>query len=431
VPLPPLTGDPGKDLPPLTGDPTKDLGSAPPPAVPPTPPVSREDLVTRALRSGAPGYIGAPAAVFLTPGGAQAAKETARVTLPIAAGAATGGLSLPLQALAQMATTGGMQAAGLEEKNPANVVASGALPFGMAGLGRVVRGLGRTATRMLPGRFLGAQQATQAGAEEVAKGLEPQANVGALFKGAKAVAAEAVPTPKLQAMLDDLDIDVGKNPTSPGLKAARELMDTARGYVKDGEASLGDLMKLRIDTGQSAAKSPQVAALNKAILGDLEQAGAVGGPGAQLAQQALVAARSARGAEMLREMIAKSSKGRSALTGEQPLLNMSHLSREVEQNKDKLIQMVGPQGVAKIEEFLANNRALPPTHAYTAANGLVSYLGFTGGGIPAMASWELLKNAYAVGKNPMEMNRAMIMLGEGARAYGAGGLAKDAVEAKK
>ncbi len=401
-----------------------------PATAPATAPVSREDLVTRALRSGAPPYIGAPMAVLLTPGGAQAAKETARTTLPIAAGMLTGGASIPLQAAVQLGTEGAMQATGLAEKSPGQLIASGALPFGMAGIGRALRGLSRTATRLIPSVFTGKQQEAQKGAEVVAKGLEGSGNTGALFKGARAQAAEPIPAPQLRAMIDDLEITLPPSPTSSGLKAAREILENAKESLKGDTIPLGDLMRLRLDSGRSIGKAPEVAALNKAVLGDLEQAGAVGGPGAQLAQQALISARKDRGAEMLREMVANASRGRSALTGEQPLLSMSQLSRDVEKNREKLTQLLGPDGMAKIEEFVVRNRALPPTHAYTAANGLVSYVGFAGGGLPAMASWELLKNAYAVGKNPAELNRALIILGEGMRA-GIAGTARQAVESRR
>ena len=377
------------------------------------------------------------AAGIKTPAQAASRANTyANIPIPLATGLVTGGASVPAQALAQMATTAAMQDGGLEPKSAGSVALSGALPFVGSGLGRLARGVGRMATRLLPGRFAGAQQTAQDAGQGVVESLKPAEVTGDLFKGARAAGTEKVSAANLRAMLDDLDQSIPAAPASGGLKAARELIENARGAIQGDAIPLGELMKLRLDVGRSIAKAPEVGAIYKAILGDLEQAGG-SGPGAKLALSALEAARKERGSALMKDLIEKASRGRSALTGEMPLLNISQLSREVQKHQEELAKFVGPQGVAQIEEFLVKNRALPPVHAYTAANSLVNVLGGIGGvigfgpmGVLGLGVNELVKDAFAVGKNPAELNRFMIMLGAGLH-HGAAGLSRDAAAAKR
>lgn len=403
--------------------------AGPPPSAAPAPsaPPSREDIVTRALRGAGP--LAAPLAVMFTPGGGQAVKETAQTTIPVAAGALTGGASIPAQALLQTGVEALMQGAGIAPRSNAQLVASGALPVGLPLLGRLARGIPRSITRLIPSRFRGAQQAAQEAGEQVAAKLEPEVVTGEAFKGVRAAGAERIPAAKLQAMLDDLEESIPKDPTSPGLKTARELMDQARASISGGQASLGDLMKLRLDVGRSLKRGPEVAALYKGILGDLEQAGASGGPGAALAMKALEAGRHEHGAQLFRDLVEKASGRRSNLTGDLPLLDMAQLAKLVQTNKDTLVKQLGPEGVGQIEQFLVRFRALPPVDAYNFANkmalGGAGAAGFFGGGglLPALGTaglYELLNNAKAVGRNPAELNRFLIMLGEGTRG-GLGG----------
>jgi hypothetical protein len=349
-------------------------------------------------------------------------------------GALTAGAGLVPAALSQMGATAAMQEGGIEPRRPlgpidVNVAAAGASPFIGAGLGRLARGLGRGITRMVPSQFTAAQRAAQSEAGELVEELKPKVGAGGLFTQARSAGEQQVPAGQLTTMLDDLDRSIPATPTSGGLKTAREFIDAARGSIKEGNISLCDLLRLRLDVGRSIGKGPEVAALYKAVLGDLNAAGMAQGAGAKLAVDALEAARKERGAALMADIVEKATKGRSALTGELPLLSMSTLGREVQNAKPELLKFVGPEGVAQIEDFLVRNRALPPTHAYTAWNGLVSgVLGgalgpATGGG--SVLGWELLKDAYAVGPNPAELNQFLITLGAGLP-----GLARQAVGAK-
>lgn len=369
---------------------------------------------------------------------ARRAATYANIPIPMAVAALTGGASLPAQSIIQMGTTAAMQEGGLEPKSTGQVVASGAMPFLAAGLGRLARGVGRGITRLIPSRFAAAQRGAQEAGEQVAQKMEPEIVTGEAFKGVRAAGAERIPATRLQAMLDDLEASIPKNPTSPGLKTARELMDQARESISGGQVDLGDLMRLRLDAGRSLKRAPEVAALYKGILGDLEQAGAAGGPGATLAMKALEAGRREHGTQLFRDLIEKASTRRSNLTGDLPLLDMAQLAKGVQHNKDQLIKQLGPDGVAQIEQFLVRFRALPPVDAYNFANkmalGGFGVAGFFGGGpvgaLGAAGLYELLNNAKAVGRNPAELNRFLIMLGEGTRA-GAGGMAQDAMKAKR
>jgi len=368
---------------------------------------------------------------------ASRANTYANIPIPMAVGALTGGASLPANALTQMATTAAMQEGGLEPKSPGQVVASGALPFGLAGIGRLVRGMGRGLTRAMPGRFRAAQDEAQEAAGKVTEGLKPAAATGELFKGARAAGPERIPATQLTAMLDDLDATIPATPTSGGLKTAREFMDTARASIQGDSIPLGELLRLRLDLGQSIGKGPQVAAIYKAVLGDLSQAGATGGPGADLAMRALEAARKERGSALMGELVEKASRGRSALTGDLPLLNVSQLSKEVQTHQDEILKLVGPKGMEQIEQFLVKYRSLPPVHAYTAWNSLMAGMGaglglggFGAAGLAGVAAHELVKDAFAVGRNPQALNQFLIMMGEGTRA-GLGPIAEAAVSRKK
>lgn len=385
---------------------------------------------------------------------ARRAETYANIPIPMAVGALTGGASVPAQiasrgipaiangligqGIIQAGTTAAMQEGGLEPKSPGAVAVSGSLPFGMGILGRLARGTPRSATRLIPGQFRGAQQAAQEGAEGVAQSVGPTSVAGDLHKAARQAGTEKVPAVALKTMLDDLDQTIPQDPTSPALKTAREFMSAAKGVIKGDHIDLGDLMRLRIDMGQSVGRSPQVAALYKAVLGDLEQAVGAGGPGANLAMKALEMGRREHGADLWRDLVAQASKRRSNLTGDLPLLDMAQLNKLVQNNKEDLIKRLGPAGYGQIEEFLVKNRALPPVDAYNFANkmalGGAGAAGFFGGGIlPAIGTaglYELLNNAKAVGQNPAELNRFLIMLGAGTQA-GLTGAARGAVESKR
>ena len=366
---------------------------------------------------------------------ARLANTYANIPIPVAAGMLTGGMSLPAQALAQATTTAAMQGGGLEPKSLPNVAFSAAAPFAGEAISRLIRGLGRTATRVIPGLFQRAQAKAQGELGKVAGGLATEES-GPLFKGARAVGDQRVGAGQLTAMLDDLDQSIPKDPISPGLKAAREFMERGRELTQGGEISLGDLMRFRQDLGPMTRQAPQIGAIYKATLGDLE-AGSTAG--SRLAVEALSAARKTHGSALFSDLVEKATEVRSVAGADAPALNVAKLAKGVHANREDLVKFLGPQGVGQIEQFLAQYRSLPPTHAWTAVNKAIATgaggLGFLGGGLPAVAAAglpELLTNMYQVGGNPAFLRASRLApLLAGARAAGAGGLARDAVESRR
>lgn len=328
-----------------------------------------------------------------------------------------------------------------EKVDPLQVGIAAALPGILPGLARLARAVPRALTRLVPGRLEAAQAQAGQAAKGVVQEIRPPAGAtGDLFKQARGAEIERIPVQRLTTMLDDLERTIPKDPTSQGLKTTRDFIDAARGITAGGQdAALGDLMRLRLDIGRSLGKGgPEAKAIYGALIGDLEQAGAAGGPGATLAMKALELGRRDQGARLLGSLVQKASQGRSALTGGQPLLNVSQLAKHIENNRDKLLSQIGPQGMAQVEQFLVKFRGLPPAQAYTVWNSVPAMmaggLGFGVGGAPGAIAgglgWELVKDAYAVGRNPEALNQFMILLGEGTRASLAD-TAREAVKSKR
>src|SRR5206468_3792721 len=146
----------------------------------------------------------------------------------------------------------------------------------------------RTLTRVMPGRFRAAHQEALGAADELGQGLRPEVDPGQLFEAARAAGAEAVPATKTTAILADLEKSVSKGPVNAKLKLVREYMDKVGGEIRNGEMSLQDLMARRRDLAMSLGAAPEVKAIYKGLISDLEGA-AAGGPGAAMAQEALTA----------------------------------------------------------------------------------------------------------------------------------------------
>lgn len=338
---------------------------------------------------------------------------------PLLAGVLTGGASLPVQAATQMGTTSLMQNAGMEPKKPigqtgldTSVLISGALPYAAAGMGRLARGLGRTATRLLPGRFDAAQQAAQGAAGDVVESLRPETAAGNLFKGARAAGAEVIPAGNIQRTIADIGDSIGENPKNPGLQLVKAYADDLAQATANGTVDLKKLMQMRLDLGRSLGKAPELKGLYGAILSDLEGAAAAGGPGANMATSALQAFKADMGANTFARMVESATK--DSVAGGRAL-NIARLRDAVAKHSDELTRLLGPEKLSLITNFVDKYRALPPAMAYTAANILVNGLGgvagaVAGGPLGALGSavgLETLKNAALVGKNPPGLNAAL------------------------
>lgn len=360
----------------------------------------------------------------------EAAKAGVRTGAPVAAAALTGGMALPAIAGGQLVTEAMMQATGVSDPSRWRLLASALLPFLPAAVVRGARGLGRTATRVAPGLFRRAQEGAQVAAGQVAKSVGPAQEAGALFKSARAAGDEIIPAAKLQAMIDDLDQAIPADPVSPGLKTAREFMDAGRKMIRGGGITLRDLMRFRQDLGPMTRQIPQVQALYKATLSDLEAGGSAG---SRLAVQALESARKTHGASLFTDLVEKATDVRSISGADVPALNVAKLAKAVQTHKDDLLKFLGPRGFGQIEQFLITYRSLPPTHAWTAVNRAIGTiaggLGFFGGagapGLAAAAVPELATNIYAVGANPAWVNRTV------PAAVSLGNLAQEALRQRR
>ena len=347
---------------------------------------------------------------------ASRAGAYANVPIQMLGAMLTKGQSLPVQSLAGMGTTGAMQAGGLEPKSPAGVAASGAIPFAGELGSRVLRGLGRTATRVVPGLFQKAQGAAQEELGKVTAGLAKE-EAGPLYKTVRMAGDVKLPAPALQAMLDDVDQDLFAKPIGTANKLTKEFVTKGRELIQDGEITLGDLMKFRKELGPATREAPGVAALYKATLGDLE-AGSTAG--SRLAVAAVDAARKTHGASLFSDLVEKATEVRAVGGADAPALNVAKLAKSVNANRDDLMKFLGPQGFADIENFIIQNRSLPPTHAWTAINkgigtmaGGAGFLGAGPAGLALAALPELATNIYAVGKTPaawLEQSRLIPLL---------------------
>lgn len=361
------------------------------------------------------------AAGIKTPAQATSRAQTYTNMLPpLLTGLLTGGGSLPVQAAAQMATTHAMQEGGMEAKKPlgpidTSVAISGAMPYAGALIGRLGRGVGRTMTRLLPGRFNAAQQAAQEGAAQVAEQVRPETAAGNLFRGARAAGGDVIPASNIQRVVTDLGESIGESPQNPGLQTVKAYADKLGAAAATGTVDLKTLMQMRLDLGRSLGKAPEVGALYGAVLSDLEAAAQGGGTGAQQALAALQAFKQDLGAQKFTQMVQQATKASIAGgTG----LNMATLQKSIRavpkgQTEPELLRLLGPEKFQQVLAYVDKFRALPPAMAYTLGNmGLGGLAGITGalsgvGTVPAIIAGEVGKNAAMAGHNPAVLNQIL------------------------
>lgn len=376
-------------------------------------------------------YIGAPLAVLTTPGGAQAAKETARTTIPVAVGAATGGLSVPLQSAAQMATTYGMQKAGLEEPSWFQVALSGALPFAAPLLGRLWRGGERTATRLMPSRFEAAQKGAAEAGEKLVEGLRPATAASGLAEAAGAAAAgssERVALPGTMRLIEQTRMLPKR--IDPSLAPFEDAVENLKVIGGKGGIDLRDLEELRQQLGPFVSKNAKVKGLYGALLDDLEAAAKSNVPGAALAREAAAAYKRQLGANLIGDLVTKASPARLISGANVPALNVATFANAVNKpdTQRQLLKWIGPEGLAQVNQFIFAHRNLPPDVAFNAANRLIGSLGAAAGGIAGFGvasipgamvgaiTPELVVNMLKAGPNAPGVNTVVNALASGARA---------------
>lgn len=349
------------------------------------------------------------------------------VANPLAAGA--------LSAIGETAAQGFEQEMGTREDfSPTGIGVAGALPLASAGVLRGGRALGRTATRTVPSLFQRAQSTAQEAVETTARQIGSRQPAGALFAEARGAAAERVPGTKIVKMLDELEFGVAKEPATEGLRAARTIIDRLREDVAAGGGSLSlqTLNQTRNELGElvarQGARTPEFKALYKSVLGALEDGAQQGGAGAATLKAALTEWKRDFGALRFKELAQQATRTGSVSGADTPMLSVAKLSKLVTDNRKELMGLVGDDGVRVIDAFVTRFRSLPPTHAATAANILVSAgLGGVGavtglgagspvlGAAIGLAAKEVLQNVWAVGANPAGLNRLMTGLAQATR----------------
>jgi hypothetical protein len=400
--------------------------------VSPSPP-DPKDLIARGITGSGFGMRGFATPVQLVEGAANA--------LRVASGFTPFPLSIATSAVGEAVAQAAEQGVGAREGfDPVSIGVAGALPPLVAGAARVVRGIGRTVTRTIPSVFQRAQEGARAAGDDVAASLTPETSAAQLFKAARGT-GETVPAGRITAILDDLDQTIPQDPANAGLQQVRAFADKLRAKIQGGAISLDDLLQQRLDLGreiQRRGSAPELRALYghggdgaKGIIGALEEAAEVGGPGAANARAALEAFKSDRGIATWRELVADATTTSTVSGAGVPVLNMAKLGRFVRENEAQLRAQLGDDGMTLVREFQRRFASLPPAQAYTAANTTVSVvLGLAGGaagfvtGLPGLglaaglAGRELVLNAKLVGRNPELLNQVLTGVAQTARAGG-------------
>lgn len=357
-----------------------------------------------------------------------------------------GALSAGGEAVAQAAEMG---VGARKTLDPLQVGVAGVLPPVIGGVGRTARAVGRTATRLSPTLFRAAHEKALESIEGVAQALRsPQAAEG-LFAAARSEGTQLVHGTNLRRVIGELDFKIPAEPASSGLQ-------TVRGHIRNVQVLLGGgnqitlqgLNQLRNDLRQAllsgpAAQREGARAIYGALLSDLEAAAAkmgsapatftqipasVGGArGANLLKGALTAFKRDLGATKFQQFAEESI--REASLGKTPALNIGRLSSKIRANRDELLKLVGEDGLRLVDTAVERLRGLPPETAYTVWNSMLAAasggLGLGAGGAGGLVFAfvpELVKNGFAVGKNPAMLNRTLTGLAQAGRAISQPGL---------
>ena len=383
------------------------------------------------------GRRGAAGARMLTPeaqaGEAEAARRASAFLARMIPGLASanpflsGPLSAGGEALGQLIEGG-------EVSSPGAVAGAAAIPPVMAGVGRAARAIGRTATRLSPTLFRAAHEKALESIEGVAQALRSSEAAEGLFAAARSKGTQIVRGENLRRVIGELDFKVPAEPASGALATVRGHIRNVQVLLGGGdEMTLKGMNQLRNDLRQTLMSGPApqregARAIYGALLTDLEAAAARGGDGATLLKGALMAFKRDLGATKFRQFADESIRETSI--GKMPALNIGRLSAKVRANHEELLKLVGDDGMRLIDKSVERLRGLPPETAYTVWNSMLAAasggLGLGSGGAGGLVFAfvpELVKNGFAVGKNPAMLNRTLTGLSQAARAIGQPGLA--------
>ncbi len=215
-------------------------------------------------------------------------------------------------------------------------LALAALPAFLSGGARMARAANRTATRMLPSKFAGAQSEALDAAKNLTQGLTPDTH--ALYQQAGQAAQTAPPLDLTDTgrVLSEMRTRQMVAPSLSGVSEAErglvEKLDPLRNQatvpLPDADAYMKELTK--VITGREPAKGA-AKLVQGAMVRDLERSAASGNQGADLMRQAAEGYKSGMGASRLEDMVTKASP---PLTGMTPALNIRALAKMVRNDKE-------------------------------------------------------------------------------------------------
>lgn len=304
-----------------------------------------------------------------------------------------------------------------------------AFPPGAAVVGRIARGLGRTAVRLVPSFFEKAQAAAREAGEALIRSLRPAEDVAQLSKAARAAGGDLIPSSNVQRIIGEIKLPA--TPANPRLEAVKTTIENLKGVLTpEGKIRLDDLEAIRRDIGpllQSKAAPSELRGLYGAIVKDLEETARAGGAGASLAREAATAFKRDLGAAKVAELFEKATQVRVVSGANVPALDVARLGkllRDPKTNK-QLTEQIGADGVKLVESFISKFRSLPPTTAYNAWTTMLAALGggvgaVTGGTATAVGigviSSEIIRNMALVGANPKALNQILTTVAQATRA---------------
>lgn len=331
---------------------------------------------------------------------------------------------------------------------------AGATPPAAATAFRLIRGLGRTATRLAPSLFQGAHREALDAAAQAGESLAPNVNTSQLFQAARQAGSEQIPASNIRQTLDRLAQEIPADPVSPELKMVRAYMENMERAIggqpgfafpsgaaqvtgptaaqvagtaaaKTPQISLNDLMGMRRDIGLAIGRgrSGEVKALYGAVMNDLGAAANAGGPGAGMAKEALTAFKQDLAVNRWNDLVKSATDTRSISGADVQRLNVSRLRNALEKNSDEFTRLVGQDGVDRLRQFTEIYRSLPPETALNFHSRLVGALAGGAGvlsagphGAVAALLPELAANMFSVGANPREVGMLLQGLAQAGRA---------------
>ena len=285
-----------------------------------------------------------------------------------------------------------------EGYNPWSIGLAASIPTA-ARLGGITWGAAKTGVSRLTGGTRRAQEAAQAGGEELVQSLRPAQEAGTYASVAEQHAGELVPTPATSKFIESQARGV-RQPVDPGASHVKQTIENIKDRLlpgrvgqPGGQVTLQDIEAVRKDMGglfRSSPKdvSPDFEHLYGSIVTDLESAGAAGGAGAQAARDMATSFKQTRGADLV-ERAYKSATTQRDVGGEAVnQLNVGRFGQLIDKQRERLTQLLGDDAMKSIDAFVTKYRGLSPIQAYSMMNSINDAIWATLGkgvaGVPGM-----------------------------------------------